>query len=102
MRKEAAPLGAVFHGRLGHGRRAGAPTLPSVLCLQGRMGAGPTLAANVTHRSLELRMSPLMMRYFTLVGIALAAASMQSRARADTVAQPLAQAACSAAHAART
>lgn len=47
-------------------------------------------------------MSPLMMRYFTLVGIALAAASMQSRARADTVAQPIAQSACSAAHAART
>ena len=30
-------------------------------------------------------MSPLMMRLFTLVGIALAAASMQLRARADTV-----------------
>jgi hypothetical protein len=29
-------------------------------------------------------MSPLMMRFFTLVGIALAAASMQSKARADT------------------
>lgn len=28
-------------------------------------------------------MSPLMMRFFTLVGIALAAASMQLRARAD-------------------
>lgn len=30
-------------------------------------------------------MSPLMMRLFTLVGIALAAASMQLRARADTL-----------------
>jgi hypothetical protein len=30
-------------------------------------------------------MSPLMMRLFTLVGIALAAASMQLKARADTV-----------------
>ena len=39
-------------------------------------------------------MSPLMMRYFTLVGIALTAASMQSRARADTVAQPLAATTC--------
>ena len=29
-------------------------------------------------------MSPLMMRLFTLVGIALAAASMQLKARADT------------------
>jgi hypothetical protein len=36
-------------------------------------------------------MSPLMMRFFTLVGIALAAASMQSRARADTVVLPQAQ-----------
>lgn len=36
-------------------------------------------------------MSPLMMRFFTLVGIALAAASMQLKARADTVAQPQAQ-----------
>jgi hypothetical protein len=33
-------------------------------------------------------MSPLMMRFFTLVGIALAATSMQSRARADTSALP--------------
>ena len=66
------------------------------------MGAGPTLAVNVTHRSLELRMSPLMMRYFTLVGIALAAASMQSRARANTVAQPLEKPSCSAERAART
>jgi hypothetical protein len=31
-------------------------------------------------------MSPLMMRIFTLVGIALAAASMQLKARADTAA----------------
>ena len=29
-------------------------------------------------------MSPLMMRFFTLVGIALAAASMQLKARADS------------------
>lgn len=36
-------------------------------------------------------MSPLMMRFFTLVGIALAAASMQLKARADTVAQPSCQ-----------
>jgi hypothetical protein len=35
-------------------------------------------------------MTPLMMRIFTLVGIALAAASMQSRARADTLPQPAA------------
>jgi hypothetical protein len=28
-------------------------------------------------------MSPLMMRFFTLVGIALAAASMQTKARAE-------------------
>jgi hypothetical protein len=33
-------------------------------------------------------MTPLMMRIFTLVGIALAAASMQSKARADTQPQP--------------
>lgn len=33
-------------------------------------------------------MSPLMMRFFTLVGIALAAASMQARVRADTPAAP--------------
>ena len=33
-------------------------------------------------------MSPLMMRFFTLVGIALAASSMQLRARADTVSGP--------------
>ena len=33
-------------------------------------------------------MSPLMMRFFTLVGIALAAASMQARVRADTVPSP--------------
>ena len=36
-------------------------------------------------------MSPLMMRFFTLVGIALAAASMQLKARAATVEAPLAQ-----------
>ena len=36
-------------------------------------------------------MSPLMMRFFTLVGIALAASSMQLRARADTVAIPATQ-----------
>jgi hypothetical protein len=41
-------------------------------------------------------MSPLMMRFFTLVGIALAAASMQLKARADTVAQPQAQQVCAA------
>jgi hypothetical protein len=35
-------------------------------------------------------MTPLMMRIFTLVGIALAAASMQSKARADTLPQPVA------------
>jgi hypothetical protein len=33
-------------------------------------------------------MSPLMMRFFTLVGIALAAASMQARVRADTLPSP--------------
>ncbi|HEX7891355.1 MAG TPA: hypothetical protein VF522_18520 [Ramlibacter sp.] len=33
-------------------------------------------------------MSPLMMRFFTLVGIALAAASMQMKARAETLAVP--------------
>lgn len=33
-------------------------------------------------------MSPFFMRIFTLVGIALAAASMQLKARADTLAQP--------------
>jgi hypothetical protein len=42
-------------------------------------------------------MSPLMMRFFTLVGIALAAASMQLKARAETVAQPQAQQVCPAA-----
>jgi hypothetical protein len=42
-------------------------------------------------------MSPLMMRFFTLVGIALAAASMQLKARADTLSQPQAQAPCVAA-----
>jgi hypothetical protein len=36
-------------------------------------------------------MSPLMMRFFTLVGIALAAASMQLKARAETPATPEAQ-----------
>lgn len=33
-------------------------------------------------------MSPLMMRFFTLVGIALATASMQAKVRADTLASP--------------
>jgi hypothetical protein len=33
-------------------------------------------------------MSPLMMRFFTLVGIALATASMQAKVRADTLATP--------------
>jgi hypothetical protein len=33
-------------------------------------------------------MSPLMMRFFTLVGIALAAASMQAKVRAETPASP--------------
>ena len=33
-------------------------------------------------------MSPLMMRIFTLVGLALAAASMQPKARADSLPQP--------------
>ena len=33
-------------------------------------------------------MSPLMMRFFTLVGIALAAASMQAKVRADTLPSP--------------
>ena len=42
-------------------------------------------------------MSPLMMRFFTLVGIALAAASMQLKARADIVPQPQVQQACPAA-----
>lgn len=43
-------------------------------------------------------MSPLMMRIFTLVGIALAAASMQlkAKARADTLPQPAAVHAASA------
>jgi hypothetical protein len=36
-------------------------------------------------------MSPLMMRFFALVGIALAAASMQLKARADTPGEPQAQ-----------
>ena len=36
-------------------------------------------------------MSPLMMRFFTLVGIALAAASMQLKARAGTLDEPAAQ-----------
>ena len=43
-------------------------------------------------------MSPLMMRFFTLVGIALAAASMQLKARAETVAQPHPVPTCSVAH----
>lgn len=43
-------------------------------------------------------MSPLMMRFFTLVGIALAAASMQLKARAETL--PAAGAQPVAAHAA--
>lgn len=33
-------------------------------------------------------MSPLMMRFFTLVGIALAAASMQAKVRAETLSSP--------------
>ena len=42
-------------------------------------------------------MSPLMMRFFTLVGIALASASMQLKARADTLpSTPQAQAAADA------
>jgi hypothetical protein len=36
-------------------------------------------------------MSPLMMRFFTLVGIALAAASMQLKARAGTLEEPTLQ-----------
>jgi hypothetical protein len=36
-------------------------------------------------------MSPLMMRFFTLVGIALAAASMQLKARAATLGEPAVQ-----------
>lgn len=36
-------------------------------------------------------MSPLFMRIFTMVGLALAAASMQLKARADTLAAPEAQ-----------
>ena len=36
-------------------------------------------------------MSPLMMRFFTLVGIALAAASMQLKARAATTGEPAVQ-----------
>ncbi len=36
-------------------------------------------------------MSPLMMRFFTLVGIALAAASMQLKARAGTLGEPAVQ-----------
>ena len=47
-------------------------------------------------------MSPLMMRFFTLVGIALAAASMQLKARADTLAATQARPACSAVDAVRT
>ena len=43
-------------------------------------------------------MSPLMMRIFTLVGIALAAASMQLKARADSL--PQAAVPCAAASAA--
>ena len=39
-------------------------------------------------------MSPLMMRFFTLVGIALAAASMQLKARADVLPGAQAQQAC--------
>lgn len=47
-------------------------------------------------------MSPLMMRFFTLVGIALAAASMQLKARADTLTEAQARPACSAVDAVRT
>ncbi|MCG2594101.1 hypothetical protein LZ009_15070 [Ramlibacter sp. XY19] len=36
-------------------------------------------------------MSPLMMRFFTLVGIALAAASMQLKARAAALDEPIVQ-----------
>ena len=36
-------------------------------------------------------MSPLMMRFFTLVGIALAAASMQLKARAAALDEPAVQ-----------
>jgi hypothetical protein len=44
-------------------------------------------------------MSPLMMRFFTLVGIALAAASMQLKARADNLpAAPIAQAQAANSH----
>jgi hypothetical protein len=66
------------------------------------MNAGPTLSANVTHRSLELRMSPQMMRFFTLVGMALAMAGMQLKVRAETVVHPPAEPVCSGAHAARS
>ena len=47
-------------------------------------------------------MSPLMMRFFTLVGIALAAATLQLKARADTPGEPQARPACSAVDAVRT
>jgi hypothetical protein len=47
-------------------------------------------------------MSPLMMRFFTLAGIALASASLQLKARADTLAPPLAQPSCIAAPVARS
>ena len=47
-------------------------------------------------------MSPLMMRFFTLVGIALAAATMQLKARADTLAEPQARPPCSAVDPVRT
>ena len=45
-------------------------------------------------------MSPQMMRFFTVVGMALAMASMQLKVRAETVVQPSVEPASSVAHAA--
>lgn len=60
-----------------------APTRRGGLRLQVGSEPAPTLNGSRTHPMGVTRMSPLMMRFFTLVGIALAAASMQLKARAE-------------------
>jgi hypothetical protein len=59
-------------------------TRRGVLHLQGA-GRPPAYAGGSEHPIPETPMSPLMIRIFTLVGIALAAASMQLRARAGAL-----------------
>lgn len=81
-RNEAVPLGHRFHFPVG-------PRGPAFSTYSGAAPPDPTLAPFVSLLR-EDPMSPLMMRFFTLVGIALAAASMQLKARAAESAPVLA------------